>query len=92
MGEATKRRGGASEVLPLQKVGGGGGVEKVSTMLKCVGEGGGGGFEAALTQELQVLAILKGAQKVSCLEGDGAKKRFKPVIFPFFFLPPPPPP
>ena len=47
--------GVASEVLSLQK---GGGAEKVLAMLK--GGGGTNSFEAVLTWEVEVLAILMG--------------------------------
>ena len=49
-GGATKREGGAREVLPLRKVGGGG-AEKVLAMLR--GGGGGGGWR--FTQSFRVV-------------------------------------
>ena len=55
-GGATKWQGGASEVLPLQKGGGGGWTETVLAMLK----GGTKSFEVVLIMELEVLAIVMG--------------------------------
>ena len=52
-----KIEGGASEDLPLQKVG----AEKVLAVLK--GRGGTNSFVVVLTWELEVLAILMGGTK-----------------------------
>ena len=71
-GGATKWQGrGASEVLPQQKDG----AEKSFSHA----EGGGGltkGFGVVLTQQLDVLAILKGcAKSVHLLKGGGGKRK-----------------
>ena len=57
MGRGATKQGGGGQVLPLQKGGGG----------KCFShaERGHTSFEVVLTQELEVLALLNGAQKVS---------------------------
>ena len=67
-------------------------------------EGGGGAkrFDEVLTQELEVLAILKGARTFHHLKGGGREmfylvlrgsaKSFEPAIFPFCRPPPSPPP
>ena len=64
-GATNGRRGGVSEILPLQKKGGAG------FFFSCAEWGGGGtnSFEVVLTWELEILAIVigGGAQKVSTL-------------------------
>ena len=94
------REGGrVSEVLPLQqKMGGGGRGRKGLSHAEATS------FEVILTQELEVLAILKGVQKASSLykQGRGWRNSFtrlegwgvQQISEPQFFsvLAPPPPP
>ena len=70
---AYSRKEGAREFLtPTKKRGGG--AEKVSAMLK---RGGGTkNVEGVLTQELKVLALLKGALKNFPTFNSGGPKRF----------------
>ena len=73
-GGGYKTGGGACEVLPLLKWGGGG-VKKVLAILT-------GGHK-------KFPLFKRGTQKVlPCLEGGGAQKKFGPAIFPFCSPPP----
>ena len=90
-------RGGASEVLPLQKKRGG---DKVLASLK----GGTKGFGEVLIRVLEVLTILEGGHKrfPPCKKkgGGGGHNKFDPVLrgsqkvldprFSHFVAPPPP--
>ena len=72
------------------------GRKQVLAMLK--GGGGTKSFEVFLTQELEVLAIVRGGTKsfhplkggtqkvLPCLEGGGVAKSSGPTIFPIFYI------
>ena len=70
MGLQKGKGGGASEVLPLQKVGGG------KSLIHAEG-GGTQTFEVVFAWELEVLAIVMvGCKNVHPLKGGGAQKMF----------------